>query len=98
MKGPAAALTVTATSVNAVCPTFNGTVELYAELSRTVSLKFNTLPTELKASIFAPGSPPGRGPVTKLPARIVERIGNVLVGFVVGLNDNQFGPVSLVGL
>ena len=34
----------------------------------------------------------------KLPAKIVGRIGQVLVGLAVGLNDNQFGPPAFVGL
>ncbi len=47
--------------------------------------------------MFAIASPPGRGPVTNWPASIVESLGNVLVGEVVDGNDNQFGPVALVG-
>ena len=47
--------------------------------------------------MLAPASPPGKGGVTAKPARMVDNLGNVLVGDAVGLNDNQFGPVSLVG-
>jgi hypothetical protein len=43
-------------------------------------------------------SPPGKGGVTNRPAKIVDNLGNVRVGDAVGLNDNQFGPVSFVGL
>lgn len=42
-------------------------------------------------------SPPGKGGVTSKPARTVDSLGKVLEGDVVGLNDNQFGPVSFVG-
>ena len=42
-------------------------------------------------------SPPGKGGVTNKPARMVDNLGNVRVGDVVGLKDNQFGPVNLVG-
>jgi hypothetical protein len=42
-------------------------------------------------------SPPGKGGVISKPARTVDNRGKVLEGDVVGLNDNQFGPVNLVG-
>ena len=67
-------------------------------MSLTVNLKFNVLDTELNASVFAPASPPGKGPETFRPANIVANFGNNLVGDVVGLNDNQFGPVVFVAL
>lgn len=54
--------------------------------------------TELNASILAMGVPPGNGGVTKLPASIVAKIGNVLVGFDVAGNVSQLGPTSLPGL
>jgi hypothetical protein len=47
--------------------------------------------------MFVPASPPGSGGVTAKPARMVDNIGIVRVGDAVGLNDNQFGPVNLVG-
>ena len=47
--------------------------------------------------MLATASPPGSGGVTNRPARIVDNLGKVRVGDAVGLNDNQFGPVSLVG-
>jgi hypothetical protein len=65
-------------------------------LSLTVSLKFSVLETELNASILAPASPPGNGPVTFKPASMVDNLGKVLVPDTAGLNDNQFGPVALV--
>mgnify|MGYP001174163872 CR=1 FL=1 len=97
-NGPEVFVTVTTMSVNAVWPTLIGAVELYGELSLTVSLKFNVRETELNASIFAIGVPPGNGGVTKLPARIVAKIGKVLVGFAVAGNVSQLGPTSLPGL
>ena len=97
-KGPAVPLTVTTISVNWVWPTLTGAVERYTALSRTVSLKFNVLATELSASILAPASPPGNGPVTVPPASMVESWGKYLVGEVVGLNEIQLGPVVLVAL
>ena len=66
-------------------------------LSLTVNLKFRFLVTELSASMLQAASPPGKGGVTAKPARMVESLGKVRVGDVVGLNDNQFGPVNLVG-
>ena len=66
-------------------------------MSLTVNLKFKVLETELRASILAPTSPPGSGGVTAKPPKIVDNLGKVLVGEVVGRNDNQFGPVNLVG-
>ena len=48
--------------------------------------------------MLVPASPPGNTGVTAKPARMVDSIGNVLVGDAVGLNDNQFGPVAFVGL
>ncbi len=57
-NGPAAAVTVTTISVNWVCPTLMGAVELYGQLSLTVNLKFKVLATELKASDNIPASPP----------------------------------------
>ena len=97
-KGPEVAVVVTTISVKAVCPTLMGGVALYSELSRTVNLKFRVRDTELRASILAPASPPGNGPVTKSPAKMVDNLGNVLVGFMVAGKVNQFGPVSFVGL
>jgi len=47
--------------------------------------------------MFAPASPPGKGPVTFKPARIVDNLGKVLVPDEEGTNDNQFGPVDFVG-
>ena len=94
-NGPELFVTVTTISVNAVCPTDASGIN--GLLSRTVNLKFKVRATELKASIFVPGSPPGNGPVTNDPARIVDNVGKVLVGEAVGLKDNQFGPVVLVG-
>jgi hypothetical protein len=96
-NGPAVLVTVTTTSVKAVWPTATGAVELYGWLSRTVSLKFNVLDTELNASMLAPASPPGKGPVTFEPDNRVDNLGKSLVPDVVGLNDNQFGPVVFVG-
>lgn len=43
-------------------------------------------------------SPPGKGGVINKPACIVDNFGKSLVGEVVGLNDNQFGPATFVGL
>jgi hypothetical protein len=48
--------------------------------------------------MFATASPPGITGVTKRPARTVDSFGRVRVGEAVGLNESQFGPVSLVGL
>jgi hypothetical protein len=48
--------------------------------------------------MFATASPPGNGGVTNKPDRMVESFGHSLAGDAVGLNDNQFGPVSFVGL
>ena len=53
--------------------------------------------TELRASMLVAASPPGNGPVTVLPARMVASCGKVLVGDIVGENDNQLGPVVFVG-
>jgi hypothetical protein len=97
VNGPAVLVTVTTTSVKAVCPTETGAEELKTWLSLTVNLKFKVLETELRASMLAPASPPGNGPVTFAPARMVESFGNSLVEVVVGLKDNQLGPVDLVG-
>ncbi len=94
-KGPAVFVTVTTASVNAVWPIVDpGT---YGLLSLTVTLKLSVLETELNASIFAPLSPPGKGPVTLRPARIVDNLGNNRVPDTVGENDSQFGPVVFVG-
>lgn len=41
-------------------------------------------------------SPPGKGGVISKPARMVDDLGRSLVGDVVGLNDNQFGPDDFV--
>jgi hypothetical protein len=95
-NGPAVLVTVTTTSVKAVWPTAAGDVE-NGWLSRTVNLKFNVLETELNASMFVPASPPGKGGVTFKPANMVDNFGKILVADVVGLNDNQFGPVVFVG-
>jgi hypothetical protein len=94
-NGPEVFETVTVISLNAVCPTFAGEV-LYELLSRTVTLKFKVLVTELNASIFAPASPPDKGPVNRLPARIVGNRGKYLVGEEVGRNERKLGPVSFV--
>ena len=67
-------------------------------LSRTVNRKFNVRDTELRASVFAPASPPGSGPETLDPARMVASLGNSLVGEVLPTNEIQLGPVVLVGL
>ena len=66
-------------------------------MSLTVNLKFKVLDTELNASMFATASPPGKTGVTFKPARIVDNFGKVLVGKTEAGNDNQFGPVVLVG-
>ena len=72
-NGPLVPLTVITTSAKEVCPTSGESVlELNGALSLTVSLKLSVLATELSASIFAPASPPGNGPVTFWPAKIVE--------------------------
>ena len=47
--------------------------------------------------MFAPASPPGNGGVTFKPASIVDNFGKVLVPDAEAGNDNQFGPVVLVG-
>jgi hypothetical protein len=97
-KGPDVFETVTIMSSILVWPTLTGAVELKTALSLTVKRKFNVLETELNASVFAPASPPGNGPDTKPPARIVASLGKYLVGDAAGLNDIQFGPVALVAL
>jgi hypothetical protein len=66
-------------------------------LSLTVSLKFRSRGTELKASISTAGSPPGRASVVNPPARIVESLGKYFVGEEVELNESQFGPISFAG-
>lgn len=91
LKAPPVLLTVTTTSSNCVWPTVEpGT---YGRLSRTVSLKFSVLLTELRASMFVPASPPGSTGVTNNPACTVERRGKYLVGDIEDANDSQFGPV-----
>jgi hypothetical protein len=97
-NGPDVLVTVTTISAKLVCPILTGAVELYGELSLTVNLKFNVLETELKASVLAPASPPVNGPDTKPPARMVDSLGNNLVGEVVGANEIQLGPDALVAL
>ena len=88
-------MTVIVISVNWVWPIVApGT---YGLLSLTVNLKFNVLEIELNASMLQTASPPGKGGVTNRPERTVDNFGKVLVGDAVGLNDNQFGPVALVG-
>lgn len=88
-------MTVTAVSVNCVLPIVEpGT---YGRLSLTVSRKFSVLEIELRASIFAPASPPASGPVTTWPANMVESLGKSLVPDVVAGNVIQFGPVTFVG-
>ena len=47
--------------------------------------------------MFATASPPGNLGVTFKPDSIVDNFGNVLVPDTVAGNDNQFGPVTLVG-
>jgi hypothetical protein len=91
-------LTVTTISLNCVCPTLIGAVELYGALSLTVNLKFNVLDTELSASVSTPASPPVNGPDVVPPARIVDSLGKYLVGEVVAGNDIQLGPDALVAL
>jgi hypothetical protein len=71
-KGPEVLLTVTTMSVNCVWPTLTGAEELYGALSLTVSLKLSVLETELSASVVMPASPPGKGPVVRPPARMVD--------------------------
>ena len=88
-------MTVTTVSVNWVCPMV--TPGTYGWLSLTVNLKFKVRETELSASMFAIASPPGSGPVINWPARMVESLGKSRVGEAVEGNDNQFGPVTLVG-
>lgn len=90
--------TVTTISANCVCPTLTGAVELYGQLSLTVSLKLSVRETELNASVLAPASPPGRGPDISWPARIVESLGKILVGELLGVYDIQLGPDALVAL
>jgi hypothetical protein len=97
-KGPDVFETVTTISSKFVWPTLTGAVELNTALSLTVRRKFNVLETELNASVFAPASPPGKGPEIKPPASIVDSFGKYLAGDVVGLNDIQFGPLALVAL
>ena len=87
-------LTVTTISVYEVCPAL--TPGTYGQLSLTVNRKFKVLEIELNASILT--LPPAVGPVIRLPARMVDNLGNSLVGLVEGRNDNQLGPVALVGL
>ena len=96
-NGPDVA-TVTTMSVNCVCPTDTGAVELYGALSLTVSLKFNVLATELKASVTMVASPPVKGPVVVPPASIVANLGKYLVGDVVAGKETQLGPVVFVAL
>lgn len=94
-NGPEVFVTVTLMFVNCVSPIVEpGT---YGLLSLTVNLKFSVLATELSASMLHTASPPGSGGVTARPARMVDSLGNVRVGEAVGLKDNQFGPVNLVG-
>ena len=83
-------------SVNCVCPTLIGAVELYGLLSLTVSLKAKVLATELNASVLVAASPPVNGPETFKPAKIVASLGKYLVDEDVGENDTQFGPEALV--
>ena len=84
-------------SVNCVCPTLIGAVELYGELSLTVNLKFNVLATELNASDSIPASPPTWAVVAEL-AITEESLGKYLEGDTVGDQDRKFGPVVLVWL
>lgn len=97
-NGPEVLVTVTVISVNWVCPTVTGGVELYGALSLTVSLKFRVLDTELSASMLAAASPPAITGVTNNPASMVDNFGKMREGLVVGLKVNQFGPVVFVGL
>ena len=48
--------------------------------------------------MVAMASPPGNEGVVSAPVRILGSIGQVRVGEVEGLNDNQLGPDALVGL
>ena len=66
-------------------------------MSLTVSLKFNVRETELNASILVPASPPGNTGVTNKPASMVDNFGKLRMEVEEGLNDNQLGPVVLVG-
>src|SRR5687767_2441674 len=70
-KGPDVLVTVTVISAKLVCPMVTGAVELYGALSLTVNRKCKVLDTELNASVLATASPPGKGPDTTPPARIV---------------------------
>ena len=97
-NGPEAELTVTTISVYCVCPTLTGAVELYGQLSLTVSLKFNVLATELSASVFIPASPPVNGPEINAPDNMVANLGKYLTGDVVGINEIQLGPDVFVAL
>jgi hypothetical protein len=85
-------------SLNWVCPTFTGAVELYGALSLTVNLKLRVLATELRASLFAFASPPVNGPEINPPARMVDNLGNKRVGLDEGKKLIQFGPVAFVAL
>src|SRR6185295_20282964 len=81
-----------------VWPTLTGAVELKGALSLTVKRKFSVLETELNASVFAPASPPAKGPDIVPPASMVDSLGKFLTGDVVGLNDIQLGPEAFVAL
>ena len=99
-KGPAIFDTLTVTSAEAIWPTeMVSPVALVVInwLSLTVNLNFKSLLTELKASVLAPASPPGRGPLTVLPASIVDSCGNRRVGEVVGWKEIQLGPEFFAG-
>lgn len=95
LNGPAVFVTVTTVFENCVWPML--TPGTYGTLSRTVSLKFKVLETELNASMLAPASPPGNGGVTNNPARIVDNLGKDLVGDIVDGKVSQLGPVNLPG-
>ena len=97
-NGPEVFVTVTTTSSNCVWPTETGDVELNGALSLTVKRKLIVLETELNASVFAPASPPGNGPDTFAPVKIVESFGKYLVGDVLPTNEIQLGPDDLEGI
>ena len=99
-NGPVVALTVTIMSVNCVCPTLTGAVELYGALSRTVNLNLSVLATELRYSILAlaPVAPPGNAGVNNCPAKILSSLGKYRIGLVVGIQDIQLGPDALLAL
>ena len=61
-------------------------------------LNFKVLATEFNASILAPASPPGSGPVTVAPESMVLSFGISLVDDVDGEKLIQLGHVAFVAL